>query len=205
MFKGDEIEAYRWPKHMHSHTTRNPIALDISLLDHQEIVGWVGTEMALYGGERSEQGGDYVPPIWEHPSMPFLQLIDVDVQLADGTFYRLEAHLNDGSGFYGFHVFKLLNTPKYKKYDDTSIYRTRILSELPLGHASITQRRKSGPNATVEFMLDIGIHRMRFFAAEVYELKPGLLKIAEEDEAILLQVNGVRPAPIGQGKSPFAP
>ncbi len=60
--------------------------IPLSTLDGQEIVRWVGTEMAVSGGEPVDEGEPtvYSPVCWYHESVPYLQLCWLDIQLADG-------------------------------------------------------------------------------------------------------------------------
>ena len=163
----------------------------------QEIVRWVGAEVAVSGGEPVDEGEPtvYSPVCWYHESVPYLQLTWLDIQLADGRELRLLAQLDDGREYYGFYlvpaaafwVDEPLPRPPW------SIYRTRELTGLPTGTAHVSILRADGPHAVIEFSLSIGSDSLSFLAAEVYEQFDGTLRIVEADENILLQLNGAMP------------
>ena len=42
---------------------------------------------------------------WEDPSIPFLQLVDLDLLLANGQVFKFWFQMEDGTGFHGIgHV-----------------------------------------------------------------------------------------------------
>jgi hypothetical protein len=160
----------------------------VSILDGRQIVKWVGLEMALTDK----------PVLWEHPSVPYLQCTELNVYLEDGTFFQMLAQLEDGTGFHGFYFFGGLERPPLdpgQPYETGSIYRTRELTELPLGVARVVHVRRDGPNAEIEFQLQIGASVVRALAGEIHEEQEGALKVVAPEESILLQVNGLRPNP----------
>lgn len=174
----------------------------ISRLDSQTIVRWVGTEMALGGGEHvmsedtPETGRwEQTPIIWEHDSIPYAQFTHVDLLLADGRAYRLLSQLEDSTGFHGLYLCELVEIPEPKGPEAFSIYRTRELTELPTGLARVEILRQDHANAVVDVVLSVGSATIRLLSAEVHERRGGTFEICERDETILLQLNGERPNP----------
>ncbi len=175
----------------------------MSFLDGQDIVRWVGTEMALCGGEpcsvadaAGQAVDSYTPVQWTHESIPYLQFTGLDIHLANGSVLQLNSQLEDGTGYHGLF---LLQAPerqaacKLARAGQVSIFRTRDVPELPLGTARLSVNRQEGPNAVVEATIRIGSDTVRLLAAEVSERSGGELRIVEPDESILVQLNGARP------------
>ncbi len=128
-------------------------------------------------------------------SIPFLQLVNLDLQFADGDVLRLLSQIEDGTSFHGFYLVELDDLAAPRPFEDPlSIYRERVLLELPLGEIEIAQLRHDGPNAIVEMRLVVSGTEIRMLAAEVQEHDDGSLRVAGPDESILVQVNGVRPS-----------
>ncbi|MDQ1832544.1 hypothetical protein [Massilia scottii] len=162
--------------------------LHIATLHGCSIVRWVGTEMALSEGI-AEDG----PVLWDHPSVPYLQLISIDVQLNDGAVYRLLSHDDDGTGCDGLYLLvrQAMDTPSCA--ESGSIFRTRELSELPIGAAIVSVTDMDGPHAVLRVDIVVGTHTVSCWAAEVYERDGGDFAIVDRDESILIQVDGIRP------------
>ncbi|WP_342117545.1 hypothetical protein [Pseudoduganella sp. OTU4001] len=152
------------------------------------ITRWVGMEMALSDGVLGEG-----PVQWEDESIPYLQLVSIDIQLDDDTSYRLLAQLDDGSGHYGLYLIARDKIEEPSACEVGSIFRTRDLNELPVGMASIAIEQADGPNAVLRIEIRIESQSILCWAAEVYEENDGTFRIAERDESILLQIDGVRP------------
>jgi hypothetical protein len=161
-------------------------SVHVAKLNGRSIVAWVATEMAL-----SEE-----PVLWEHSSVPYLQLISIDVQLDDGAVYRMLSQLDDGSGYYGLYLVGRDAMDTTFGYESGSIYRTRVLSELPVGPASLVVTDIDGPNAVLAVDVTIGGHSVSCWAAEVQERDGGYFDIVAGDESILIQVDGIRPQPL---------
>lgn len=171
------------------------MTLPLSILDGQEIVRWVGAEVAVSGGEPVDEGEPtvYSPVCWYHESVPYLQLTWLDIQLADGRELTLLAQLDDGREYYGFYLVPATAWVEPLPRPPWSIYRTRELTGLPTGTAHVAMLRGDGPHAIIEFSLSIGSDSLSFLAAEVYEQFDGTFRIVEADENILLQLNGAFP------------
>ena len=152
------------------------------------VTHWQGTEMALAEAHAASDVR------WADPSIPFLQLVDLDLALANGQVFKFWSQMEDGTGFHGLYLEALdaLPTP-FASDDPSSISRGRLLPELPVGAIKISEFRQDGPNATVEVRLMVAGVEVRLVAGEVYEQHDGSLLVVEPDEAILLQVNGVWP------------
>ena len=146
--------------------------VDIPKLDGLSIARWVGTEMALAGGAEEDD-----PVLWEHSSVPYLQLISVDIQLSDGSVYRMYSNSNDGSGYYGLYLMSrdTIDTPASP--ENGSIYRTRDLVELPIGQATVAIKEVHGPDAALRVEIAVSGHSVSFWAAEVYERGEGQFDI----------------------------
>ena len=136
------------------------------------------------------------PVLWEHSSVPYLQLISIDLQMEDGSVYRMLSQLDDGSRsrFFGLYLVirDAIENPCTSEIG--SIYRTRELCELPVGSASVVVTETDGPNAVVRMEMGVGGATISFWAAEVGERDGGCFEILGPDESILVQVDGIRPA-----------
>lgn len=176
----------------------------LSILDGREIIDWVGCEMALCGGEQStwtDAGGiehmQLSPVQWEHRSVPYLQLISVDIRLADGAAFRLLSQLEDGTGFHGLFLVEQKAASTWSAASlpqEDGIFRARRLEELPLGVARVVAVRRDQWNAVVEASIIIADATIRIVAAEVHPTDSGEFAVVEPDESILLQLNGTRPS-----------
>ncbi|MCY0913733.1 hypothetical protein [Massilia antarctica] len=125
--------------------------------------------------------------------VPYLQFISIDVQLNDGSVYRMLSHYDDGTGCYGLYLLvqDAMDTPSGA--ESGSIYRTRELSELPIGAATVKITDIDGPNAVLRVDIVVGTHTVSCWAAEVYDRGGGDFAVVDRDESILVQVDGVRP------------
>lgn len=172
-------------------------SLPFSPLAGHIIVSWVGTEMALSEGPQGEG-----PIVWEHPSVPYLQLISLDMMLSDGEVYRVLSQSDDGSGCYGLYLERQPAMEASTCPESGSIYRTRVLNELPIGVVTITVRESDGPNAVLCIEVIVDGRRVTLRSGEVYERNEGNFFVAERDESILVQVDGIRPTstPIMAGR-----
>jgi hypothetical protein len=162
--------------------------MEFTKLNGHSIARWVGTEMALSGG-----GWDTGPVLWEHSSVPYLQLISIDVLLTDGSVYRVCSQADDGSSYYGLFLGSVesLDTPSSPEVG--SIYRTRELIELPVGVATVAITEIDGPDAVLRVEIVAGGRTISFWAAEVYERDGGFFDVVGCDESILVKVDGARP------------
>lgn len=164
--------------------------LHITTLHGRSIIKWIATEMAL-----SDRLGGNGAVLWSDLSVPYLQLTSIDIEFDDTSVYRMLSQLGDDSedGFFGLYLLaqKAMNRPD--DVDAGSIYRTRELTELPLGAANITDTQADGHNAIVRVDVLIDGRTVSFRAAEVYERSDGSFDIVGPDESILVQVDGVIP------------
>jgi hypothetical protein len=160
----------------------------ISTLAGLVVTRWQGMEMAL--AEADSASGIR----WEDPSVPFLQLIDLDLVLANGRAFKFWSQSVDGTGSHGLYLEALDALPALFASDDpSSIFRGRSLPELPAGTIEIAELRRDGPNATVEVRLMVADVEVRLVAGEVYEQHDGRFRVVEPDESILLKVDGMWP------------
>jgi hypothetical protein len=164
--------------------------IPVSKLEGRVVTSWQCVEMAL------AEARDSVPVRWRDSSIPFLQFTSLDLQLADGQALRLLSELeHDRDRFHGFYLVELEEFPSLQAFEERdSIFRDRVIPELPLGRIEIAHVRPHGPNAVAEMHLRILDSEVRFLAAEVYEERDGSLRIVEHDESILIQVNGACPS-----------
>ena len=72
--------------------------LPISTLAGLAVTSWRGLEMALTEADAASE----IP--WEDPSIPFLQLVDLDLVLANGQVFKLWSQIQDGTGFHGLYL-----------------------------------------------------------------------------------------------------
>jgi hypothetical protein len=162
----------------------------IAALTGHVVTRWQGTEMALTEGLSPDDIR------WEDASVPYLQLTQLEFQLASGQAFRLVSQLEDGTGFHGLHLVELEHLSVLNCSDNpSSIYRDRALSELPAGKIATAELRQDGPNAVVEAKVVISGTELRLLAGEVHEQADGSLLVVEPEESILVQVNRARPNP----------
>ena len=146
--------------------------------------------MAL--AERSGSGSE-AEPIWEHPTVPFLQLTHLDIETSTGGFFRLYSHIDDGSGYFGLYLTRIDAPEQLKLASGSCIFRTRVIEEFPLGTIQEIVCERDGPNAILRASMLISGRRLSLLAAEVEEKVDGSLRIVEGDESILCQTDGIRP------------
>src|SRR5262245_48464124 len=159
-----------------------PTVLPIEALEGAEVSQWFGLEDALAW---VEQPDDQVTSIvWQHDSVPFLQLGRIDLRLSTGATLSILGQID---GMYLTHAAE-------DDYDYSApITRWRELRELPTGVIRLLQVRRDGPLLILEVELLVGSATVRLLAAEVDEQLDGTLRICEPDESVLVQLNGTRP------------
>lgn len=160
----------------------------VTKLNGHSIVRWAGTEMAL--AEGATNGGTV---IWAHPDVAYLQLINLDVQLEDGRVYRMLSQLDDGAGYYGLYLVRREQMDSLSSLQCGSIYRTREITELPVGQANVVVTESDDGDAALRIEIAVGGHTVSCWAAEVYERAGGKFEVVQKDESILVQVDGRRP------------
>jgi len=163
-------------------------------LDQQMIVGWRACEMALAEGGRwdmDESGRQrWVPgeAVWSHPQVPYLQFIEIWIQLVDGRVWSMLSRIDDGSGFHGLYLVTPEASESGPGVPASIGYRDRLLAELPLGLVRIKDMRRDADGFVVEMCMLIGQKVVRFLSGEVYERGQGLFEVIELDESILVQI-----------------
>lgn len=145
-------------------------------------------EMALSDGAYGEGS-----VLWEHESIPYLQLTSIDVLMEDGALYRLLSQADDGSGYYGLFLISIEALDAPSTCEAGSIFRTRELHELPVGPVTVTIAQADGPTAILRIEVNVNSRSISCWAAEVYEENDGSFRIVGSDESILLQLDGIRP------------
>ena len=160
----------------------------ISQLSGNTITRWVATEMAL-----SEDACESGAVLWNLPSIPYLQLISIDIQLSGGVVYRMLSQLDDGGDFFGLYLVRqeVVETPRLP--DEGAVFRTRELTELPLGPALVSLIEVEGESTRTAEII-VGNRALTFRAAELMEEHGGNFNISEPGESILVQVDGHCPS-----------
>lgn len=160
-----------------------PTVLPIEALEGVEVSQWLGLEHALSWVEEPEEPYQVTSVVWQHDSVPFLQVGRIDLRLSTGATLSILGQID---GMYLAHAAE-------DDYDYSSpTTRWRELRELPLGVLRLLQVRRDGPYL-LEVELLVGSATVRLLAAEVEEQLDGTLRICEPDESVLVQLNGVRP------------
>jgi hypothetical protein len=148
---------------------------------------WIGIEMAV-----REVGLDGLPQ-WYDDSIQALQLDRLDLVLSNDQVPSIVTYQNDTH----WGLWRRDNQPPSELPSSAldSLYRERILSELPLGVVVSVEVffDENGDGDISEVQLIINGHTVSLKAAEVYEQVDGSLKIIFDDESILVQVDGERP------------
>lgn len=161
--------------------------LHVRALDGRVIVRWVGTEMAL-----SEEAGHSGQIQWHHPGIPFMQLVSLDCLLQDGAAFRMLAQLDSGDGRFGLYLVPRHTLEEASMPEQGSIFRTRELTELPCGKATVAIRDADGESVQ-RIDITIGGQVLACRAAEVHEESGGGFRIVDGDDSILVQVDGKHP------------
>ena len=111
-----------------------PRLFPISTLAGLVVTHWQGTEMAL---TEADAAGDIR---WEDPSIRYLQLVELDLALANGQAFKFWSQMQDGTGFHGLYLEAMGALPSVVASDDPlSIFRSRLLPELPVGAIEIAE------------------------------------------------------------------
>ena len=171
----------------------------ISALSGTVIKRWSGVEMALGGGnevldEFSDQDGAHrtTAMVWEHPSIPFVQFIHLDLALSDGRVVRIISEVEGNSHIYGLHFIESEALAPETAAPKDSIYRRRELPELPTGAVRVEVAREKASSTAIDVYFHVNGAVVRLLAGEVYE-RDERFEIVEADESILIQLNGQRP------------
>ena len=163
-------------------SSRQQMIRQFERLTDTEISRWSGVEMALTEGR---EGGE----VWDHPAIPFLQMLYLDAELADGTLLRFGTDQED--------CLCGLSVSRPDDVDaDTSgwdgIYRSSVPSHLPCG--VVRGVEISTTNSLIEQVrILFEVSSLRLSAGEVYEQHDGSFRIVSQDKSILVQVDGAHP------------
>jgi len=147
-----------------------------------EVTSWKGVEMAFTEGR---EGGE----LWDDESVPYLQMLLVDVSRKDGAMFRIATEQADL--LFGLSVQEPI--PKANRESDwKGIFRERTLDELPVGR--ISRVEVAVENELIDRVtLFIGSCQIQISAGEIYEENDGKLRIVPKDESVLVQVDGAHP------------
>lgn len=156
-------------------------------LEGRIVARWEGVEMAV----RDHEG---LLPQWYDESIPALQLAVFYVILSDESSLRIHTYQNDD--LYGLMVEEELTPRQPEANEPNSIFRFRVLRELPCGQISeMSVNLCDGDIASVQFK--IAEHQVRLWAGEVYEDDSGALTLRGMDESVMVSVDGRRPCDPG--------
>ena len=156
---------------------------NLDLLQNQNIVCWIGVEMAF------SEGTESTPVIWEHPSIPFMQFDRLEAILDNGNVVNLLSRIDDGSNWFGIYARSLTSSLlRLEPYEDGSIFRTRFVSEIPAGKVSSIKVKLDDAGNVLEFSLCIGSSTIRIVSGEVYDNEDGSYWISQVDETLLVQI-----------------
>jgi hypothetical protein len=162
----------------------------IGCLSGREVLEWTGVEMALIWGQ--DDSGTPIDVVWEHRSVPYLQLDVLSMWCTDGACFNLVSQFDDGSGFHGLYAEEVQDETRrrlLREFSESPVFRTRRLEELPIGEIKAISERRDGQGLVIEALVSVGGAVMRLLSGEVYED----LRIVEIDESVLVQVNGGKP------------
>lgn len=147
-----------------------------------EVSAWSGIEMALAEGH---EGGE----LWEDSTIPYLQMLSVDLAQENGTHFRITTEQADDLFGLTIHV---LTDDGDRESNWSGIYRASALGDLPCGRITEVEV------ATLDDLIDqvsfvIGTSRIQFSPGEVYEENDGTLRVGMQDESVLVQIDGAHP------------
>lgn len=148
----------------------------------RKVLRWPSIEMALLEDSINNEH------LWSHESVPMLQLYVLHIAFDDATAI-IGTSQNDTlwglSCALGAAEMELETLP-------TSIFRTRVLSELPVGTINDVRVVVSDEDIEAVEIVVEGIC-VSLLAGEIYEQSDGAFAIEYLDESILVQVGGRRP------------
>lgn len=146
------------------------------------VSSWSGVEMALTEGR---QGGD----VWEDSTIPYLQMLSVDLVRGDGSRFRITTEQADD--LWGLSIREFTDVEEGES-NWSGIFRDGALDYLPFGRISNVELTSMG-GLIDRVCLSVGRSRIQFVPGEVYEQSNGSLRVATHDESILVQVDGAHP------------
>jgi len=149
------------------------------------VLRWVAVETA------AREVGVRGKPQWYDDSVPFLQLDRLDLLLSGGTVVSLATYQSDD--MWGIHRCDGLAPLELKPSEPTSIFRTRILNELPVGEINSVGVLMYESRILAGVSLGVQGSNVLLRTGEVYEEADGSLRIVEMDESILVTVDGKMP------------
>lgn len=145
-------------------------------LTGRSVLRWDGVEMALRA-----TGPDGLPQ-FSDPTVPFLQLLQLDVTCSDGEAFTIGTAQNDD-------IWGLSIAPQSQPASATngfSIFRPRTLPELPIGSVKTVNLKINESSDIMEVLARIGTDDLLLMAGEVYELTTGHLEFVPGDESVLV-------------------
>ena len=148
------------------------------------VIQWRGIEMALR--EANENG----LPDFRDSSIPFLQLLELNLTFVDGSTAFITTYQNDDR----FGLCCKHGSQDLRDFGDelNSIYRLRLFDELPNGQIQDVSISLNAGDIE-EVKLKIENHEVRLWAGEVYENSDGTLHVITMDESVLVQVDDKHP------------
>ncbi|WP_435008319.1 hypothetical protein P12x_005559 [Tundrisphaera lichenicola] len=158
----------------------------ITTLRGRFVRRWIGCDMAFL-----EVGADGLPQ-WEHGSAPELQLVQIELDLIGDETARISNYQSyDQFGLYRDDGLPPLS-PGLPE-DPASIFRDRVLPELPSGEILDVHIVIDGEGDIAEVLLSVAGKVVRMRAGEYWEEEGGALSLHEMDNCILVQVDGRKP------------
>lgn len=130
---------------------------------------------------------------WSHPAVPYLQMTEVVLSLADGRNFSLLSQHDDGTGVHGLYLISRPHESSQLTAFAAGIYRARELIELPKGSMQVLELFRDGANNVIELHLRVDSSVIRLLSGEVYEREGNRFEIVKVDESILIQVDGKIP------------
>lgn len=151
-----------------------------------DVARWIGIEMAVREDPK---------PQWFDDSVDVLQLGRLDLVISSGAVVPLVTVQDQDSTVVAWGLCRRDDLPplELEPHEPSSIYRTRVLSELPTGRITSVNVVQKSHGVIARVSLDVQGQEVSLRPGEVYEQWDGSLRIVEMDESILVQVDGRRP------------
>jgi hypothetical protein len=147
------------------------------------VVGWTAVEMAL------NESPDPSALIWDHSSIPMLQLSCLHAQFSDDTSRIFSTHDVDECGLFLTVEHHHLTIAE----DMSPIFRVRGLPELPCGQILGVHFQRNHRENVVSIDLRFVNCVVNLSSGEIYERNDGSFEVIRADESVLVQVDGKRP------------
>ena len=145
------------------------------------VARWVGNEMAV------RDKGPAGLPVFHDPAIPYLQVCPLYLEFVTGEACEIHTYQGAGDGW-GLCIDRVYGDAPAEGCEEGSIFRTRVLDELPIGLIGDVRIVQDRGGDLVEVSLPVQGHCVTLWSGEIYEETDGALLIVRPDESVLVGV-----------------